>query len=126
MRPNDRKYLKSHEWAKREGDLVVIGITDFAVAELNDLVFLDLPTVGKTLKAGDEFGEIESVKAVSAMYAPVSGTISAVNTALADDLEVLAKDPFGAGWMIKLKPSKVAEYDGLLDAAAYEKNTAAH
>ncbi len=126
MRPNDRKYLKSHEWAKREGDLVVIGITDFAVAELNDLVFLDLPTVGKTLKAGDEFGEIESVKAVSAMYSPVSGTISAVNTALADDLEVLAKDPFGAGWMIKLKPSKIAEYDGLLDAAAYEKNTAAH
>lgn len=119
-RPDDRRYRESHEWAKHDGDVVIVGITDHAVAELNDLVYLDLPDVGKDVTAGDEFGEIESVKAVSALYAPVSGEVIEVNSALAEDLDTLAADAFDKGWMIKIKPSDASELDALLDAAAYD------
>ena len=124
MRPDDRRYLESHEWAKQEGDLVLVGITDHAVSELNELVYLELPETGTELAAGEEFGEIESTKAVSALYMPIGGTIEAINEALKDDLDDVANDPFGKGWMIKIRPSdagEMASSDRLLDAAGYDK-----
>ena len=120
MRPNDRRYLKSHEWCKIDGDTATLGITDFAVQSLSDLVFLDLPPVGNTVNAGEPFGEIESVKAVSDIYSPVSGEVIEVNQALPDDLDTLNSDPFEKGWMIRVKVT--GETDGLMDAATYEKH----
>lgn len=122
MRPTDRRYAKSHEWARRDGGLVAIGITDFAVQALTDLVYLNVKKpAGTPVSRGEEFGEIESVKAVAALYAPVSGTVAEVNDVLADSIETLSRDPFGAGWLIKLRPSAPAEYDELLDSAGYER-----
>lgn len=120
MRPDDRKYLKSHEWCKTEGDHATVGISDYAVSHLSDLVFLDLPDVGAQVTAGESFGEIESVKAVSDLYSPVSGEVVETNEALADNLDTLNQDAFEAGWMIKVKTSSAA--DDLMDAAAYEKS----
>ncbi|MEY4773659.1 MAG: Glycine cleavage system protein [Planctomycetota bacterium] len=124
MRPNDRRYTQTHEWAKLEGDNVVVGITDFAVQALSngnvdDLVYCDLPEAGRAVEAGQTFGEIESVKAVSDLNAPVTGEVADVNAAIEDHLEVLSKDPWGAGWMIKIKPG-AKSLDHLMDAAAYE------
>ncbi|MCI0651879.1 MAG: glycine cleavage system protein GcvH [Planctomycetes bacterium] len=124
--PKDRRYTKSHEWALKKDDLIVVGITDFAVHELSDLVFIDLPEVGKKLKAGDPFGEIESVKAVSELMAPVSGKVVEVNETLENRLETLVESPFGEGWMIKIQPSSAAEYDKLLSKADYEAQLEAH
>jgi glycine cleavage system H protein len=124
MVPSDRRYLESHEWAKKEGSFVLVGITAFAVEHLSDLTFLSLPAVGTKLKKGDRFGEIESVKAVSELFAPVGGEVAAVNTALAEKIESLSADPWNAGWMIKLKNVAEAELGALLDAAAYEKKCA--
>lgn len=124
MRPTDRRYRQSHEWALREGDLVVVGITDHAIAELTDLVYLGLPEKGTQLTAGDEFGEIESVKAVSALYAPVSGEVVDVNIALIDDLDAMKQDAYRAGWLIKIRPSAPTEYDALLDATTYDAQVA--
>ena len=129
MRPDDRKYMDSHEWAKLEGDLVVVGITDFAVEELSngnvgDLVYCDLPDVGRNVDAGETFGEIESVKAVSDLNAPVSGEIVEINSDIDEHLEVLSQDPWKKGWLIKIKPTDKS-LDHLLDAAAYEKSIAA-
>jgi glycine cleavage system H protein len=124
MRPTDRRYRQSHEWALREGDLVVVGITDHAIAELTDLVYLGLPEKGTQLTAGDEFGEIESVKAVSALYAPVSGEVVDVNIALIDDLDAMKQDAYRAGWLIKIRPSSPTEYDALLDATTYDAQVA--
>lgn len=121
MVPSDRRYLASHEWAKKDGNVVTIGITAFAVEHLSDLTFLSLPTVGTKLKKGDRFGEIESVKAVSELFAPVGGEVSAINQALADDIQSLGADPWDKGWMIKLKLANDGELATLLDAAAYEK-----
>jgi glycine cleavage system H protein len=121
MVPSDRRYLESHEWARKDGATVKFGITAFAVEHLSDLTFLSLPSVGTKLKKGERFGEIESVKAVSELFAPVSGEVTAVNTKLADDVASLGADPWNAGWMVTVKPTSPAEYDGLLDAAAYEK-----
>jgi len=121
-RPADCRYAETHEWVRMEGDLAVVGITDFAVEQLSDLVFADLPRVGTEVAKGGKLGEIESVKAVSDLYAPVSGTVKEVNEALANDLDALAKSPFGDGWMVKLAPSDASEMDGLLDAEAYEKH----
>ena len=120
MRPDDRKYLQSHEWCKTDGDSAVIGITDFAVAHLSDLVFLDLPAVGTQLTAGEPFGEIESVKAVSDLNSPVTGEVVEANEALTENLELLATEPFEGAWMIKVKVASTAE--DLLDAAAYEEH----
>ena len=126
--PQDLRYSDTHEWARLEKDgTVVVGITDFAVKQLQDLVFIDLPKAGARVEKGKRFGEIESVKAVSDLIAPISGTIAAVNDALAKNLDPLAAEPYGQGWMIRVKPDAPgdAALAGLLDAAAYEKVAAA-
>lgn len=120
MRPNDRKYLKSHEWCKIENGIATVGITDFAVAHLSDLVFLDLPAKGSSVTADEPFGEIESVKAVSDLYSPVSGEVVEINGELPDNLEWLGTEPFAKAWMLKVKCT--SESPGLMDAAAYEKH----
>jgi glycine cleavage system H protein len=121
-RPADTRYLKSHEWARRDGDLVVVGISDFAVDALNkEIVYVELPEVGRKVQQGQTFGVIESVKAASDLYAPVSGTVAAVNEAVTSDPNAVSEDPFGGGWMIKIQPDSAAEFDSLLDAGAYEQ-----
>ncbi len=120
MRPDDRKYLKSHEWCKVDGNVAIIGISDFAVSHLSDLVFLDLPAAGTEVTAGEAFGEIESVKAVSDLYSPASGEVIEANEELTENLEQLGTDPFGAAWMLKVKMT--GQSDELLDAAAYEEH----
>jgi glycine cleavage system H protein len=120
MRPNDRQYLKSHEWCKVADGIATLGITDYAVAHLSDLVFLDLPAAGSTVRAGEPFGEIESVKAVSDIYSPVSGEVVEVNTALPDSLDTMASDPWTNGWMIRVKVTGTSK--DLMDAAAYEEH----
>jgi glycine cleavage system H protein len=121
------RYTQSHEWAKPEGAEVVIGITDFAVKELQDLVFITLPKVGARVGKGKRFGEIESVKAVVDLFSPVDGVVTAMNAAVDKDVQVVAGDPFGAGWMIRVKPdgAPAEAIAGLLDGAAYQKHTAA-
>ena len=115
------KFAKSHEWARPEDDgSVTVGISSYAVEALTDLVFMQLPEVGRRVKAGESLGEIESVKAVSDVYAPVSGEVVAVNTALPGSLETLGRDPYGAGWMVRLRPDDLAEIAALLDQPAYE------
>ncbi len=116
------KYAKSHEWVAVEGDIATIGITDFAVKALTDLVYVDLPAVGGNVGVGDNCGEVESVKAVSDLYAPVSGEIVEVNEQLADNLDLLSDDAFGAGWILKIKMASLDDLDNLLDRAAYEQN----
>lgn len=130
MRPNDRRYLETHEWVKLEGDTVLVGITDFAVKELSngnegDLVYCDLPEVGRLLEAGDTFGEIESVKAVADLNSPVAGEVIEINPTIEDHLEILAEDPWEKGWLIRMKPNSKS-FDKLMDAAAYEKFLSAH
>ena len=125
MAPGHLKYAKTHEWLALAGDVGTIGISDFAVKELTDLVYMGLPSVGKKLSAGDVFGEIESVKAVSDLYAPVSGEVIEVNANIPNDLDLLSKDAFGKGWLIKIRLSNPAEASALLDAAAYEQQCAA-
>jgi glycine cleavage system H protein len=125
MRPNDRKYSPTHEWVKLDGDTALIGITDFAVRELSsgndsDLVYCDLPEPGRVVAAGETFGEVESVKAVSDLNAPIAGEVLEVNTAIEEHLEILAKDPWNAGWMVRLKPAS-RSLEGLMDASAYEQ-----
>ena len=120
MRPTDRQYMKSHEWCKVDGDIATLGITDHAVSHLSDLVFLDLPKSGSTVSIGETFGEIESVKAVSSLYSPVTGEVVEVNEDLPDNLEWLGEDPFEKAWMIKVK---VAETSGdLVDAKTYDEH----
>jgi glycine cleavage system H protein len=129
MRPNDRRYTQTHEWVKPDGETMLVGITDFAVRELSngnedDLVYCDLPDAGRTLAAGETFGEIESVKAVSDLNSPVAGEVIETNVNIEEHLEVLAKDPWNAGWMIRLRPERKS-LDGLLTAEEYEKFVAA-
>jgi len=119
MYPADRQYTKDHEWVRISGDSAEIGITDFAQQQLGDVVFVDLPDVGKTIAAGESFGSIESVKAVSELYAPMSGEVVEVNGHLKDHPEVVNKDPHGT-WMIKVRLSNPGDASGLLDSAAYE------
>ncbi len=125
MDPVQLRYATSHEWIGVEGNMGTVGITDFAVKQLTDLVYIDLPKVGRTVKQGDVFGEVESVKAVSDLYAPVAGEIVEVNSRLADDLGILSDDPFGAGWIIKLKITDAAGLGTLLDQKAYRAHCAA-
>lgn len=116
-----RRYAKSHEWARLEDDgTVTVGISAYAVEALTDLVFMQLPDVGSVVTAGEAFGEIESVKAVSDLYAPVSGEVVAVNAELPGKLETLGDDPYGNGWIIKVQPADPGQLDGLLDQAAYD------
>ena len=124
MDPATLKYAKSHEWVHLEGDVATIGITDFAVKQLTDLVYIDLPAPGRTLAVGDTFGEVESVKAVSDLYAPVPGEVIESNTQLPDDLGLLSSSPFDKGWMIKVKVSDPSALNNLLDRAAYEAHCA--
>ena len=119
MNPADLHFLESHEWVARDGDVAVVGITDFAVNQLTDLVYVDLPKPGATVTKGETFGEVESVKAVSDLYSPVTGEVLEVNTGLEDEIAPLADDPFGAGWLMKVKPTDDST-DGLLDRSAYE------
>lgn len=119
---DDRRYRSSHEWVLLEGDVAVIGISDFAQDALGDVVYFDLPEEGDSVTEGESFAEVESVKAVSDVYAPMSGTIVAVNEALSDTPELINQDPFGEGWMIKIKLEDASSYDALLDAQAYKAN----
>lgn len=119
MFPNDRRYTKEHEWVKVEGQAATVGITDFAQKELGDIVFVELPEIGRAIALGDVLGTIESVKAVSELYAPVSGTVAEVNALLSDAPETVNRDAHEAGWICKLKLSKPGEWDELMDAAAY-------
>ena len=117
--PNAR-YAESHEWARKEGDLMVCGITDHAQEELSDVVYVELPEVGGTLAKDEQFGVIESVKAASDLYMPMGGAIIEVNSALEDSPEIVNSDPFGDGWMIKFKPSDPSQWEGLLTPEGYE------
>lgn len=117
------KYQESHEWARVEGDLVVVGISDYAQDELGDVVFVELPEVGATMKKGDAFGVVESVKAASDLYLPAGGEIAEVNEALKDTPEKINEAPFGDGWIIKVKATDTSELEGLMNAAAYKTFT---
>lgn len=120
------RYRSSHEWARKEGSSIVTGISDHAQESLGDIVFVEFPEVGKTLKQGQTFGVIESVKAASDLYMPMSGTITEVNETLGGDPSAVNKDCYGAGWLIKFEPTSPAEWDGLLSASDYEKEASAH
>lgn len=120
--PTDRKYLKTHEWHKLDGDVCTIGITQFAADELTDITYVNLPKVGRELSAGSPFGEVESVKATSDVYCGVSGVVSAVNDRLSDSPELVNNDPFGEGWLIKIKVTNAGEMDHLLSAADYDQS----
>ena len=120
--PADLRYAKSHEWLKRESDgTITVGITDYAQNSLGDITYVQVPKVGATLKAGEPFGVVESVKAASDLYTPISGTVVAVNGALDSAPETVNQSPYEKGWMLKLKPTDQAAADDLLDAAAYTK-----
>jgi glycine cleavage system H protein len=120
--PADLRYAKSHEWLRPESDgTVTVGITDYAQNSLGDITYVQLPKVGATLKAGDTFGVVESVKAASDLYAPVAGTVVAVNSALDSAPETVNRAPFADGWMLRLQPADPAAAAALLDAAAYAK-----
>lgn len=123
--PRDLKYAKSHEWVRVEADgTLTVGITDHAQNALGDLVFVEVPKVGRKLGANESCAVVESVKAASDVYAPVAGEVIAANSALGDAPETLNTDPYGAGWMWKMKPANAADLGGLLDAAGYEKSVA--
>jgi len=120
MYPEDRRYTKEHEWVRLEGDRGIVGITDYAQEQLGDVVFLELPEVGRKLSPGEGFGTVESVKAVSELYSPVAGEVVEVNSALSQKPEVVNSDPHGAAWMIKVKLADPAAVAGLMDARAYQ------
>jgi glycine cleavage system H protein len=117
--PSDIKYTKTHEWVRAEGDVATVGITDHAQSELGDIVFVELPEVGRVLSQGDTFGTVESVKTVSDVYSPVSGEVVETNPALGAQSELVNTDPYGGGWMVKLKLSDPGQLGGLLGADAY-------
>ncbi|MBT8350931.1 MAG: glycine cleavage system protein GcvH [Deltaproteobacteria bacterium] len=119
--PDDLRYATDHEWTKLEGGKVKIGIDDYAQDQLGDIVFVELPEVGATLSKGEEFGTVESVKAVSELFMPIGGEILAINAALEDTPEHVNNSPYNEGWMIEVKPSDVAELDALMDRDAYIK-----
>ena len=118
--PENLKYTKEHEWIRVEDNIAIIGITDFAQGELGDIVFVEVETEGETLSKGETFGTVEAVKTVSDLFMPVSGELIAFNTALEDSPELINKDAYGAGWMIKVKMSDASELDELMDVDAYK------
>lgn len=120
MNPADLRYDKEHEWVRVEGDTATIGISEFAQDQLGEVVYVDLPAVGDVLAEGETFGEIESVKSVSELFAPVSGTIVEVNDELGTSPESINSDPYGAGWMVKITISDAAQLDGLMSVGEYE------
>jgi glycine cleavage system H protein len=118
--PEELKYSKEHEWVKVEGDIVIIGITDFAQKQLTDIVFVELPEKGKKVEAGKQLGVVESVKSVSDIFCPVTGEITEINEELTNAPETLNQDPYGKGWMVKIKVSDKSEIDKLMSAQEYE------
>jgi glycine cleavage system H protein len=120
MHPADLRYDKEHEWVNLEGDVATVGISAFAQDQLGEVVYVDLPATGDMLLAGESFGEIESVKSVSELFAPVSGEVVDVNAALGDTPEIVNEDPYGAGWMVKVRLDDANELDGLMSAEEYE------
>jgi glycine cleavage system H protein len=119
--PTDLRYTKDHEWIRLEGDIATVGITDFAQRELGDIVYVEVETIGKQLEAGAVFGTVEAVKTVSDLYLPVSGTIIELNPALANAPELINNDPYGGGWMVKMKISNTEDIKTLIDAKGYEQ-----
>ncbi len=119
--PADLKYTKDHEWAKIEGDIAVIGITDYAQGELGDIMYVELPAVGTVVEQGNSFGSIEAVKAASDLFAPLSGEIVEVNENLNDEPEAVNSDPYGEGWIVKIKMNNTEEVDALLSEEEYSK-----
>ncbi len=126
MDPATLKFAKTHEWVSVAGEFATVGISDFAVKELTDVVHLELPQVGRAVRQGESIGEIESVKAVSDIYAPIDGQIVEVNSRLEGDLTALSDDPFGAGWMVKLKVSNPGQLASLMDYPAYQASCEHH
>ncbi len=126
MTPDDRKYTEEHEWVKFDGAVGTVGITDFAQGELGDIVFLDLPRVGTRTEKTKPFGSVEAVKTVSDLYAPVSGTIVAVNEELVSAPDLVNKDPYGKGWIVRIEIADAAEADALLSAGDYKKHIGLH
>jgi glycine cleavage system H protein len=122
MYPEEFRYSKDHEWIRVDGDRGRVGITDYAQKQLGDVVFLELPEVGRTLSAGEQFGTVESVKAVSELYSPVTGQVVAINENLEEEPELVNEDPFGAGWMMKVAISDTNDIDSLMDADAYAEH----
>ncbi len=118
--PTNVKYTSEHEWIRVEGDIAYVGITDYAQDQLGDIVFVDIQTEGETLAAGDVFGTIEVVKTISDLFIPVAGEVLEQNEALADQPELVNQDPYGEGWLIKVRPAADADFDALLDAEAYK------
>lgn len=119
--PSELKYTKDHEWVRIEGNIATVGITDFAQGELGDIVFIDIDTVGEEFSTGDVFGSVEAVKTVSDLFLPVSGKISEINSDLEDQPELVNKDPYGKGWLIKLEIAENADHSELLSAEEYKK-----
>lgn len=119
--PDNLKYTKDHEWVRLEGDEAFVGITDYAQGELGDIVFIEVETVGEQLEKGETFGTVEAVKTVSDMFMPISGEVLEFNEELQDKPETVNNDPYGKGWIVKIKPSDLAELNDLLDAAAYQE-----
>jgi glycine cleavage system H protein len=117
--PEDRRYTDDHEWLRSEGDEAVVGITAYAADQLGDVVFVELPAVGRTLKSRESFGVIESVKAVSDLFAPIAGEVLAVNEELASRPELVNADPYGAGWMLRVRPARAEDADELRDPESY-------
>jgi glycine cleavage system H protein len=120
VNPQDCKYTREHEWVRLEGDTATVGITEYAQTELGDVVFVELPAPGTRVTQGQSFGVVESVKAASDLYAPLGGEVIEANGALQDSPDLVNKEPFGGGWMIKVRPAGAAGLDALMDAAAYE------
>ena len=119
--PEHLFYTKEHEWANFKDNEVIIGITDYAQSQLGDIIFIEFPEIGKEVNAGDSFGEVEAVKTVSELYAPVTGTVVEVNEILEDSSDLVNTDPYGDGWLIKIKPTNLNEKDDLMKSAAYEE-----
>jgi glycine cleavage system H protein len=122
--PANLRYTKDHEWIKLDGNVATIGITDYAQRELGDIVYVEVETVGKSLKAGEIFGTVEAVKTVSDLFLPVDGTITELNAALANSPESVNSDPYGEGWMIKMTVNNPADVETLMDAASYDAQVA--
>ncbi|MEY4539032.1 MAG: hypothetical protein RLZZ306_789 [Bacteroidota bacterium] len=121
--PSELRYTKEHEWVKLEGDIATVGITDFAQSELGDIVYVEIETVGQTLAKDEIFGSVEAVKTVSDLFLPISGEVLEVNSALNDQPELVNSDPFGDGWMIKMKVSNLVDVDALMDVDTYQAHT---
>ena len=121
--PAELRYTKEHEWVKLEGDMATVGITDFAQGELGDIVYVEIETVGQTLAKDEIFGSVEAVKTVSDLFLPIAGEILEINPALNNQPELVNTDPFGEGWMIKMKVSNTADFDSLMDVDTYQTHT---